>query len=347
MQPGIYRGIDNAAYHGGPGDSKSTLDIVRKSPAALRALRTGVTERRSTAAQALGTAFHALVLEPASFADEYALPFIAPAGALATVDDMKVALVAAGIEFKSSAKKDALTDLVREYIPDAVILSDAVAAHAAENSGRTIIDAETWAQLHRMRDAVMAHPAASKLLSAPGESELSCYWSEPVIDPSTGEQLRNEDGAPAEMLLRCRPDFWRHDGIIVDLKTTQPDHAAPEEFGRSVFNWRYYVQHPFYLNGTAKALQDSEPEFRAKFSAPRAFVFIAVENDACVVDGVAKGVGVYRLDEDAVKLGELHAAKDIATLWRCYQSGKWPGYSGRIEPLSLPGYAFQRAAASA
>jgi exodeoxyribonuclease VIII len=348
MRQGIFRDLPNADYHGSPGDSKSTLDIVRKSPVNLHALRKGITERKKTAAQELGTALHCLVLEPQSFAHEYALPFVAPEGALNTIDDLKTALTEAGIAFKQATKKDGLIALVREHIPGAVILADAEAAHADANEGKTILDVEMWDQLHRMRDAVMAHHAASKLLSAPGESELSCFWMEPVICPITGEHLRDENGDPANLPMRCRPDFWRYDGILVDLKTTSPENASVEDFPRSVFDWRYYVQHPLYLRGTRAALKieraKGEGNAFHQFATPRKFVFIAVENDACVVDGVAKGVAVYSLTDESVVLGIDEMTEDMARLWECYQSGKWPGYSQRVESLSLPAYAFTRAA---
>jgi hypothetical protein len=348
MRLGIYRGLPNADYHGGPGDSKSTLDIVRKAPVKLRAYRTGKIERKATAAQALGTALHCLLLEPEAFKREYALPFVEPAGALDTVDDLKKALTAADVPFKAATKKDGLIALVREHIPGAVILADAQAAHAADNEGRTIISADEWDQLHRMRDAVMAHDAARKLLTAPGESELSCYWMEPVVDPLTGEQLCDESGKPAYLSMRCRPDFWRYDGILVDLKTTHSENASVEDFPRSVDDWRYYVQHPLYLRGTRAALEFERAKGEAnefgQFATPREFAFVVVENDACVIDGVAMGVAVYRLDDESVLLGREEMAEDVMKLWRCYQADKWPGYSTRIEPLSLPPYAFARAA---
>lgn len=342
IQPGVYRGLSNADYHGGPGDSKSTLDIIRRCPAELHALRLGDVKREPTDAQAFGTAFHTLQLEPEQFADSYALPFEPPAGALATVDDLKGALEGAQVEFKKSLNKGALAGLVREHVPGAVILDDAKAAHAEANAGREIMTADRWAQLHHMRDAVAAHPMASRLLSAPGEAELSAYWMEPIVDPATGEQVRGDDGEPAELPMRCRPDYWRHDGILVDVKTTAPGGASVEDFARAVWRFRYYVQHPLYMHGAGIAMAASAgPEF-ADFAPVRDFLFVAVETDARVVAGVAKGVAVYQLDADAIALGETHASEDLFTLWNCYARGAWPGYSGRIQPLSLPGYAFTR-----
>lgn len=343
MQPGVYRRIENSAYHSGPGDSKSGLDLVHQSPAHLRAAQISTEPRKSTASQALGSAFHCLVLEPDVFAATYCLPFIPPEGALKTVDDIKTALTEAGVAFKQSAAKGVLEAIVREHLPDAVLLSDARAAYDEANDGREELTAETWQQIHRMRDAVMAHPFARKLVSAPGEAELSCYWMEPVIDPLTGSPVLDEDGNPVEILLRCRPDFWRYDGILVDLKSTSPEGASPEEFKRSIDNWRYHVQDALYKRGASEALAHAGEGFEM-FKPPRAFVFIAVENDACVVEGVAKGVAVYQLQPNSVALGEAEMREDVFTLYQCRKAGRFPGYAESVQPIELPPYAFTKAA---
>jgi len=344
MQPGVYRRIENSAYHSGPGDSKSGLDLVHQSPAHLRAAQISTEPRKSTASQALGSAFHCLVLEPDVFAATYCLPFLPPEGALKTVDDMKEALEAAGVKCPSKAKKSDYEDAVRRNLPDAVLLSDLRAAYDDANDGREELTAEAWEQIHRMRDAVMAHPAASKLLSGKGEPELSCYWMEPVVDPLTGTPVLDEDGKPVEVLLRCRPDFWRYDGILVDLKSTQPEDAEPESFAHSLHKWRYYVQDALYKRGTAAALAHAGEGFEM-FKPTRAFVFVAVENDACVVEGVAKGVAVYQLQPDSVALGEAEMREDVFTLYQCRQAGRFHGYAETIQPIELPPYAFTKAAA--
>lgn len=347
MKPGIYRNLPNAEYHGGPGDSKSGLDLVRKSPALLRAVKTGQRERKPTKSQATGTSIHAMVLEPDLVAATYALPFTAPAGTLTTNDELKAALSEAGAAFKQSAKKADLEALAREVLPDVPLMSDQRAAYDVANKDKVVIEPDEWARLENMLAAIRAHPAAMKLLRGAGEAELSCYWEQPVVDPATGQQVLNPDGTPATILMRCRPDWWRHDGIIVDLKSTSPGGAAPAEFARSLLNWRYYVQDPLYLKGARQALhaaKQSGSEFDA-FQSPRAFVFIVVETDACVVDGVSMGVAVYQLQADSVALGEFEIVEDVATLYRCQQSGKWPGYSERIEAIELPAYAFSRSAA--
>lgn len=335
--PGIYRGIPNSDYHRGHGYSKSSLDLVRHQPAALAEVLDSTEERRPTPAQAFGTAFHTRVLEPQEFEERYCLPFNPPADALATIDHMKAALDGVGAEYKASSKKEILIDLVRTHVPDAVLLQDLRDKFEAEAQGREILGMPEWDRLRHMRDAVQAHDIASKLISAPGEAELSCYWTQPVALP---------DGKIVRLPMRCRPDYWRHDGIMVDVKTAHDEGASPTNFARAVSNFRYHVARAIYFNGAAAALRKADATF-SEFSKPRAFLFLAVETTARVVRGHAKGVAVYSLDDEAVAAGETEAAHDLATLAQCHKSGEFPGYPHQVQPLALPAWALSQAAALA
>ena len=236
----------------------------------------------------------------------------------------------------SSGTRHELASLLRENGVEVTLWSDVQAEWLQNNAGRVVLTESQWKQLHDMRDALMAHPAARKLLSGSGEAELSAYWEEDIVDPITGERIGSE-------LCRVRPDYWRHDGILVDLKSTAD--ASKEEFARSIHDWRYHVQHPFYLRGARKALAVATEEFRSKFKPPKAFAFVAVEQSACVVDGVAKGVGVYTLDADSVEVGRRQYREDLANYAKCQASGVFPGYSerGEVETISLPAWALARA----
>jgi exodeoxyribonuclease VIII len=160
----------------------------------------------------------------------------------------------------------------------------------------------------------MAHPIARALLTGkPGKAERSVYW----IDEATGE------------LCRCRPDFWREDDIVVDLKTTED--ASPEGFGKSIANWSYDTQDAFYRDGCA-----------AVGKPLRAFVFLAVEKSARVVEGQPLGVAVYQLDEAGRDLGRAKYRADLATYAQCKATNKWPCYSDKLETISLPQWHMNR-----
>lgn len=183
--------------------------------------------------------------------------------------------------------------------------SDVLLEWTENNPGRIILTPEVWDQLHEMAAAVHAHPAAGSLLtSCPGEAEKSVYW----IDATTG------------VLCRCRPDWWRDDNVIVDLKTTED--ASPEGFAKSMANYRYDVQAAYYLDGIQQATR----------KRPKAFVFIAVEKKP------PYGVGVYVLDSDSLELGRAQYQHDLRVYAECERSGIWPGYGDKIQTISLPAW---------
>lgn len=373
MRPGIYPDISNADYHGGPGVSKSLLDLIARSPAHMKvAIDRTPDERTPTAAQAIGTAFHALVLEPGEFAKQYTLgmrrsdypdavddkavlagmieslnktrlPKLPSTGAKAELveriqaaqSDMDANVwtreqceAMTGAELKAligtlnearegllsvTGSTEELANLLRANGRPVTLWRDLQAEWLKNNGHRTVLSADEWDQLHAMRASVMAHPKAAALLSRPGRAEQSVYW----VDQVTG------------VLCRCRPDFLTDDDIVVDLKTTED--ASPEEFARSCANYRYHVQHPFYLDGLS-----------AIGRRPRAFVFIAVEKKA------PYAVGVYVLREEDVELGRLQYIADVQTYAECQRTGVYPAYSEKIESLALPGwYANNKLAALA
>lgn len=350
--------MTNAEYHGGPGVSKSLLDLIARSPAHMKAaLDRPPEERTPTAAQAIGTAFHALVLEPGVFAKEYTLglrrsdypeavddkevlvgmvaalnatrqPKLATTGSKQeqieriraaanwanpeNLDEMKGAELKNLIEtlnkertglLSVSGSTEQLAETLRANGKPVTLWRDLKAEWERNNGHRTVLSAEEWDQLHAMRDAVMAHPKAAALLSKPGKAEQSVYWHDAV----TG------------VLCRCRPDYLTDDDYLIDLKSTED--ASPEEFAKSVANYRYHVQHPFYWDGLT-----------AVGRKPRAFVFIACEKKA------PYAVGVYVLDAAAVELGRMQYSRDLAVYAECLASGQYPAYSERIEHLALPGW---------
>lgn len=386
MKIGVYRDLSNANYHGGPGVSKSMLDVLAKSsPLHLHYLRTATNDndRAPTPAQQLGTAFHSLVLEPKEFFKDYCLALRMQDVPEAIDDRQKLVdlvdelnlnrlpklpttgnkpeqiarIIAAEaeqgignghtaeyLEGRKAAELKEIIDGLNAYRPGLLpisgsrhdlaeilrangrpvtLWSDAKEEWERNNGHRTILTPETWEQLHNMRDAVMAHPAASALLNYEAHAESSVYWN----DPETGT------------LCRCRPDFWRKDGIIVDLKTTED--ASLEGFSKSMANYRYHVQHAFYLDGLRAARRlVSWPE---GFEYPRAFVFLAVEKSARVVNGKPKGVAVYCLSKEDVELGRLEYRRDLDLYAACERSGEWPGYGDGIQEIALPGWAKNKA----
>ncbi|MFG6567365.1 PD-(D/E)XK nuclease-like domain-containing protein [Sulfitobacter sp. 1A13679] len=312
---GVYPGFSNEEYHTGPGVSKSSLDVVDKSPAHFKQSRLAG-YKKSTPAQKRGTMFHTIVLEPETFWDCYAKPFEEPAGALKTADDIKSRLKELGLP--TNGTKPVLTDRLREADPDVIFLDEAKAAYADAVGKKEIITEEELATVEAMRDAVMAHPRAGKLFAPKsGVAELSCYWK----DQETG------------VLCRCRPDWWRFDGKIVDLKSAAD--ASPEGFEASMAKWSYYKQDPFYLDGASEAVKQGPDH---GMPAPTAFIFVACEPEA------PHAVGVYVLGQEEREIGRRHYRKSLETYAECEAKDEWPAYSDRIEPIGLPGWFLRKEA---
>lgn len=373
MKPGVYSGISNADYHGGPGISKSGLDLVRRSPQHYKAVVDGANDNQPTPAQMIGTAAHCLILEPQEFAKNYCLalrqadvpdaiedrdqlvamvaklnegrlPKLPTGGSKADLverilenglvlkhpedadlraelekakaADLKAIIETANTErpglLSTSGNRHELADLLRANGVEVTLWSDVQAEWLQNNGHRTVLSADQWDQLHRMRDSVMAHPAAAGVLE-------------------------------------------RGQNVVVDLKTCED--ASLEGFAKSIANWRYDVQHPYYLDGLRQALKqsgDQAPvEGAAELSAywvdqatgtlcrcrpdfwrgePKHFVFIAVEKRP------PYAVGVYVLDAESVDIGRAQYRADLDRFAECVRTDTWPGYGDKIQTISVPAW---------
>lgn len=178
------------------------------------------------------------------------------------------------------------------------------AAFESQAGGKTIIDGETYRQAQAIAAAVANHPAAGPLLRE-GQAEVSVLAS----DPETG------------VAIKCRPDWLRDDGWIVDLKTTSD--ASPAGFGKSVANFRYHVQAAWYLDTMTAAYGE----------APSGFIFVAVEKVA------PYAVGVYRIEAEAIAMGRRHARRNLTDLVACREANRWPDFGAEIQSLVMPRWA--------
>ncbi|HHE3631934.1 TPA: PD-(D/E)XK nuclease-like domain-containing protein [Pasteurella multocida] len=175
----------------------------------------------------------------------------------------------------------------------------------AQAEDKEILTQDEFEQINAMRESVLAHYSASKLLSQ-GKPETSIFW-------------KDEIGVEC----RCRPDFIHSTGVIVDLKTT--NDASPKGFAKSVAEYRYHVQDAYYSNGYKHAFGE----------LPRGFVFIAVEKKP------PYAVGVYTLDDMAKLEGEMRFKENLETYKQALEQGVWNAFSKNIETLSLPNWAFK------
>lgn len=176
----------------------------------------------------------------------------------------------------------------------------------ASITSQTVLTADEGRKVQLIRESVMAHPHARWLVEAEGDAEASIYWNE----RSTG------------LLARCRPDKTIPSlGWIADVKTT----ADMDKFARSVYDYRYHVQDPFYCDGYAAHFGEQ----------PAAFVFLVVSTS---IECGKYPVRIFTLDLEAKSIGRETYLEDMAVYADCIRTGEWSG----LETLSLPYWAKER-----
>lgn len=143
IKQGIYYDLPNNEYHSCEGISKSSLDLIHRSPAHYIASLESPTEE--TPAMILGSAVHAAILEPDRFEEDY--------------------IVAPEFNKRTTAGKAAYAAWEMENVRNWIV----------------VLSKETMAQVKAMRDSVLLHPVAGPLLEQEGKAETSIFWHEADI----------------------------------------------------------------------------------------------------------------------------------------------------------------------
>lgn len=156
---------------------------------------------------------------------------------------------------------------------------DSQAAFMANMADKIALDAAAYDMVIAMRDSVLAHPVANKLLTVSGQSEVS------IFSEINGVKVK------------CRPDRipdHEHFGhMVLDLKKT----ADLDKFVWSVRDFRYHVQHAFYSD-IYKRLTGHYPRF------------------VLIVVGEKRSIGrhpvrVFELPEEVVEQGRTEYLEDL------------------------------------
>lgn len=251
-----------ADYQAMGGINHSSICHIDRSPKHYRAEL--AKERKPSDAMALGTYFHVLVLEP---------------------EKANLFIVAPKIDKRTTEGKRTWAEFLSSLPADAVLIS-----------------AEQQEKGKAMREAVMAHSSARRLIEKvrPENREVTITFKR------------------GEMDCKARVDAIADGGLLLDLKTTQD--ASLSGFGKSAWNYNYPTQAEWYCY----AMQSEQ------------FAFIAVENEE-PYDVVCYAVPVHVLSL-AAKINE----KRLATLTRCMKVNEWPGVSDVVQELELPGWALNK-----
>ncbi len=173
----------------------------------------------------------------------------------------------------------------------------------AANASKEILCVEDYETVKRVIDEVHSHENASKLLSK-GKTEHSIFWT----DKETG------------VACKTRPDYFRPDGIQVDLKTTR--NASFREFQRSVGQYGYHRQAAMGIDGLHAATGNDSV----------GWVLIAIELEP------PYGIAIYVLDDAAIGIGRNEYRGALTRIAECMTTDTWPGYPTHTQALELPAW---------
>lgn len=178
-------------------------------------------------------------------------------------------------------------------------------------AGRVPMLTHEWHKALSVEAAVRDDDDAGPLFDS-GDAEQSMFWTDPEWD----------------IWLRSRMDWLTYFDMptIVDLKTASD--ASPGKFARSVHDYGYYMQDPWYRDGLAAILGCNPDDID--------FVFVVVQTTEPHL------VMTYRLDDAAVALGRECNRIAREKYRDCTEAGVWPKWSHDITPLALPPYARRR-----
>lgn len=157
IENGFHAGIDNDDYHATPEISSSNIKTALKSMGKYKAKLDGESVFKATPAMELGTLVHALVLEPHTFSDQFAV----------------------------SEKFDGRTKVGKA----------AKAAFLAANEGKIIVDADQMKTASLMAKAVMEHEEVKLLFAVAGiafEYSGFCYDPETELRVKYRPDIRTD-----------------------------------------------------------------------------------------------------------------------------------------------------------
>jgi hypothetical protein len=177
------------------------------------------------------------------------------------------------------------------------------------NAGKLPLSAQDYQKVQDMRaalDDVEMVGDLPGLIISEGQAETSLRW----IDEETG------------LPCRARPDWWlKRLAYFMDYKTCID--ASPRGFANAVTRLLYHMAHCHYADGA-----------RVLGLPINNYLFLCQEKEPPYV------AAIYHIDAAAEERGQQLRIKAMSTMASCMKSGRWPGYSTEITPLSLPGFAF-------
>lgn len=268
--PGVYRDVPESVYHG-VWDIASSTRLRKLMESSPRHMRYALTRSKPTSAMKVGSLVHAMVLTPP------------------VVDQCYIK--APDVDRRTKEGKATWAEFV------------------ASAEGRTVITADEWAMAVRALEAVRASVAATALLDACEERELSVV-----------QEIE-------KCLVKVRVDAYGLAVGAIDVKTTS-DLATREQFERAIGNMGYGFQASLYRMVCREAgLRCND------------FSFIVVETTKDDEDNQPSQhteARVFRLRDDVMDAYEPEVRDALVSYAVCERSGRWDGYEDTIDDVALP-----------
>jgi hypothetical protein len=169
-------------------------------------------------------------------------------------------------------------------------------------------------RVQAMAETLRRHPIAAALLNPDrGKPEQALFW----VDEDTGVWRR--------ALVDHLPDPGPSRYIVTDYKTCVS--AQREAIRKSVYNYGYHQQGPWYLDGVRALGLAEDP----------AFLFVFQEKTPPYL------INVVQLDSLAMTVGAGRNRQALEVYRDCVATGHWPGYDADIQLISLPPWAEREA----
>ncbi|MHC4621811.1 MAG: PD-(D/E)XK nuclease-like domain-containing protein [Planctomycetota bacterium] len=185
---------------------------------------------------------------------------------------------------------------------------EAWAAFEKTAEGKDIISDTDYETIQAIAASLEQHAINSYVRD--GQAEVCIVW----IDKDTG------------LLCKARLDYVHPQyAFLIDVKTTRD--ASPEGFAKALWNYRYYQQCAWYLDGWLTITQEENG----------AFVFVAAEKTP------PYAVAAYEMHEDVIRAGRKAYRAALDTYKHCLETDVWPSYSASVEMMNLPTWALQKA----
>ena len=189
-------------------------------------------------------------------------------------------------------------------------------AFKATAKDKIVISETEYRTAKTITQKVSEHKFASFLLEH-GKSEQTAIW----YDYKEKEWLK------------VRPDHLPTTigGTIVDFKTSSD--ASPESFAKDIYNYKYHLSAAMYIDGMINVKSEQFTQF----------IFIVAETVA------PYNVSVFKLDEEALKLGYQEYRKALGIYHSCKMKNKWYGYlpDDEVRQINLPQFALRRGVVNA